>query len=331
MRVAVVMPVNNAAKTLAAAIESIISQSFRDWQMLVYDDGSTDATPRISAEIAKKDPRIRLIQAPHAGIVEALRNACDAVPAEAAYIARMDADDIAHPTRLERQSALMESDHRIGLCGTGVRMTGAVGSGRRRYERWVNSVTTHEDIVRDLFVECPIPHPTFLMRRDAYIEAGGYRDFGWAEDYDLVFRLFLKGSRFAKVAEPLLDWTESPNRLSMTANRYSDSEFRKAKRHYLFQSFLKNGRDFYQWGAGEVGKKWLREWDDRRPQAVVDINPRKIGKKIHATTVVPPEALPQPGAAFIVVAVGAPGARAEIRDWFQLRGYMEGGDFIFLA
>ena len=68
-----------------------------------------------------------------------------------------------------------------------------------------------------------------------------------------------------------------------------------------------------------------------RPKAVVDIAPRKIGKTIHNTLVIEPDDLPAPGAGFTVVAVGAPGARGEIRDWFMTRGYMECKDFIFLA
>ncbi len=87
---------------------------------------------------------------------------------------------------------------------------------------------------------------------------------------------------------------------------------------------------FYQWGAGEVGKKWLREWQPK-PLAVVDINPRKIGRLIHDVPVIAPEELPPPGRAFVVIAVGAPGARNVIREWLTPRGYEEPRDFLFLA
>ena len=95
--------------------------------------------------------------------------------------------------------------------------------------------------------------------------------------------------------------------------------------------YLDSRLEFYQWGAGEVGKTWLREWSDRRPEAVVDIAPRKIGKTIHGTLVIAPDDLPKPGNGFTVVAVGAPGAREEIREWFVSRGYVECVDFLFLA
>ena len=76
---------------------------------------------------------------------------------------------------------------------------------------------------------------------------------------------------------------------------------------------------------------WLREWGERRPEAVVDIAPRKIGKTIHNTLVIEPKDLPEPGEGFTVVAVGAPGAREEIREWFETRGYVGCRDFLFLA
>ena len=378
--VSVVLPCYNAAETLAASIESICAQTYVAWELIIVDDGSSDASLDAARALARNDLRIRVIPLPHAGIVEALRLGCAA--AEGEFIARMDADDIAMPSRIAEQVRLMEEDPRVALCGTCVRMTGGrIGYGRNRYEAWINALVTHEDIVRELFVECPIPHPTFLMRRKAYEALGGYSDYGWAEDYDLCMRAFVAGMRFGKVAEPLLDWRESPRRLSMVSPRYSPQQFRALKRHYLLQTYLsldfestsrrppqspllKGGggdvgcmraliaeqnatslppaiqvgesapgvcRRFYQWGAGEVGKPWLREWGDAKPEAVVDINPRKIGRSIHGIRTTAPEGLPGPGETFTVIAVGAPDARREVREWLLPRGYQECRDFLFLA
>ena len=328
--VSVVLPCFDAAQTLSAAIQSIRVQTFEDWELIVVDDGSTDASVEISEDAARADDRIRVVRLPHAGIVEALQRGCEA--AHGPLIARMDADDVALPSRFEEQVRLMERDGGVALCGTQVRMAGGtIGYGRNRYETWVNALVTHEEIVRELFIECPIPHPTFMIRRSCYEALGGYRDNGWAEDYDLCMRAFLAGMRFGKVAQPLLDWTESPQRLSMISPRYGLDRFRALKRHYLFMTYLKEANRFYQWGAGEVGKAWLREWGDRKPIAAVDINPHKIGRTIHGVPIVPPDALPEPGQGFTVVAVGAPDARREIRAWLIPRRYRELRDFLFLA
>ncbi len=257
-RVSIILPVYNAAATLAEAIRSVQDQTFTDWELIVHDDGSTDASPRIAADFAARDPRIRPDIADHGGIVAALQQAC--ARARGDFLARMDADDRSMPHRLARQLETLEADPEAALCGAAVVMSGdSVGLGRRRYEAWINRLVTHDDMVRELFVECPIPHPTFLLRRAPFEAVGGYRDAGWAEDYDLCMRLFEAGYRFVKVPEPLLEWRESAGRLSMTDPRYSPASFRALKRHYLFQTYLRD-RAFHQWGAGEVGKTWLREW-----------------------------------------------------------------------
>jgi glycosyltransferase involved in cell wall biosynthesis len=328
--ISVVLPCFNAAPTLGSALRSIREQTFADWELILFDDGSTDGSLETARRFARADSRVRVLASSHVGIVAALQTAC----AETAggLVARMDADDVAHPERFARQLELMRADPGLAICGTQVTMVGErIGYGRRRYQHWVNDLLTHESIVRDLFVECPIPHPTFLMRRPCFEAVGGYVDRDWAEDYDLCMRLFLAGMRFGKVDAPLLNWRDALDRLSMVASRYSPERFRALKRHYLFQSYLKGRERFHQWGAGEVGKRWLQEWDTPRPLSVVDINPRKIGRRIHGIPVVFPDDLPKPGTDFIVVAVGAPTARDEIREWFTARHYRELDDFLFLA
>ncbi len=331
-KVSVILPFWNAADTLPAAIDSVQNQTFRDWELILIDDGSADDSHRIARSFEQRDSRIHLLRTPHSGIVKSLQVACG--HAQGRYLARMDADNVAYPSRLEKQFRLMETDSAIGLCGAHVKMMGdKIGMGRRRYERWINGLVAHDAIVRELFVECPIAHPTFFMRRDAYETIGGYHDRGWPEDYDLCMRCWLAGVRFAKIDEVLLEWHDRPNRLSMADSAYCPEQFRALKRHYLELSHFAalSGRRFYQWGAGEVGKVWLREWGHRMPEAVVDINPRKIGRRIHEVPVVDTEELPAPGQVFVIVAVGAPGAREEIRQFLTPRGYVEGTDYRFVA
>lgn len=328
--ISVVIPYYNAAKTLSEAIESIQNQTFQNWECILVDDGSIDDSSALVKTYAAKDGRLRPLRQAHRGIVGALQEGC--AQARGRYIARMDADDIALPERLEKQYEYMQAHSNTALCGSHVTMFGTeIGEGRKRYEEWLNSLQNHDDIVRDLFIECPIAHPTFFLRREPFVRVGAYEDHGWAEDYDLCMRLFLDGERFGMVAEPLLQWRESPERLSMKNERYSLARFRALKRAYLSRSYLKRRSVFHQWGAGEVGKTWLREWQPLKPQGVVDIHPRKIGLKIHGLPVIAPDDLPRPGTTFIIIAVGAPGAREEIRAWLMPRGYVELRDFLFVA
>ena len=328
--VSVILPFFNAGAYLRDALRSIADQTLQEFETLLIDDGSEDSSGEVARDFAAQDSRFRVLPRTHAGIVSALQQGCAA--ARAPYLARMDADDVAYPNRLREQLKLMTSHPRLAVCGTLVHVTGLnVGSGRRRYEAWVNSLVSSEEHRRELLVECPIPHPTFFMRRETFDAVGGYHDCPWPEDYDLLLRLHTAGYAMAKVPEVLLEWRDRPGRLSMTDPRYSDANFRALKRRYLLHAIQHSDTPFYQWGAGEVGKRWLREWGDRPPLAVVDLHPRKLGLRIHGVPVVPPEGLPPPGNVFIVVAVGARGARDEIRAWLAVRGHKELADFVFVA
>ncbi|MGD2136311.1 MAG: glycosyltransferase family 2 protein, partial [Gemmatimonadales bacterium] len=240
-RVSVLLPCRNAASTLEAALASLASQTLEDWEIVAVDDGSADETPALLDDWTRREPRLRVIHTPPRGIVPALQTT--AGEARGPLLARMDADDVARPTRLEYQVTYLDTHPEVAACGAGVRYIPRRGlrDGARRYERWINAAVTPEEIERDLFVECPLPHPTLMVRRAAYEGVGGYRDPGWPEDYDLVLRLWAGGHRLGKVADVLLEWRESPDRLSRTDPRYSEHAFRRCKVHYL--GYRLAGRD----------------------------------------------------------------------------------------
>jgi len=331
VNVSVVLPFYNAERTLEKAIRSILGQTLTDFELILFDDGSEDESRLIAEKASCSDSRVRAFSHKHAGIVTTLNEAVEV--SSGSLIARMDADDCALPQRLERQANLLDSQPEVGLCGTQVRFFGStIRQGLVRYQNWINNLVTHEEIMRDLFIECPLPHPTFMFRRETWENLGGYKEVSWPEDYDFCMRSVIKGWKLAKVPEVLLLWRDSQTRLSRTSDRYSPKEFRNLKRFYLqAMGFFRKERTLVQWGAGEVGKLWLREWITPRPSAVVDINPRKIGCVIHGFPVISPAELKTVSEVFVVVAVGAPGARNEIRTWLNENGYRECLDYVFVA
>ena len=330
-RISVLLPVRNAAGTLDAALESLATQTFSDFEVLAINDGSDDATAQLLADWVVRDRRIRSNTTPPLGIVSALNTA--AAGARGELLARMDADDVSVATRFERQVAIMDAQPDLAACGTRVRYVprDLVREGALRYERWVNSVVTPEDMHRDLFVECPIPHPSLVVRRSAFELVGGYREMGWPEDYDLLLRLWEAGYRFGKVPEVLLEWREQPDRLSRTDKRYAEDAFRRCKVHFL--SLRIAGRPVVVWGAGPVGKAFARalQHEGHKVVAFVDLDPRKIGQTIHGAPVVPPAAIDKYEDAFIVAAVGSAGARAEIRESLRAAGLKEPEDCCAVA
>jgi cellulose synthase/poly-beta-1,6-N-acetylglucosamine synthase-like glycosyltransferase len=331
--VSVLLPVRDAAEHLDEAARSLEAQTFADFEVVVVDDGSRDATPEILEGWRARDRRVRVLRQSPSGIVAALERARE--EARGVYLARMDGDDVSEPDRLAAQHALMESEPDTALCGCGVTYfpTSSVRSGGIRYERWMNGCRTPGDIARDVFVECPVAHPTFFMRAETVARVGGYRDAGWPEDYDLVLRLWSAGERLAKVPEPLLRWRESPSRLSRTDRRYSPEAFLACKVHHLRETLLACGRRAVVWGAGPVGKSAARALRAAGTEVVafVEVNPRQLGQRIHGTPVVGIDAALGIDAVLHLAAVGRAGARQRLRGLLAGAGPRELRDFVAIA
>lgn len=331
--VSVLMPAFNAADTIRQAVTSLQRQTYAAFEVVAVDDGSADDTGEILDELASADPRIMPVHLSHSGLIPALNAGIEAC--RGGLIARMDADDICHPERLRLQVEYMRDHPDTSVCGCLVRSfpRSSIRAGFLRYEVWLNSLTTHEQIARDIFIESPIAHPSVLMRADELRDLGGYRDMGWPEDYDLWLRFFMAGKRFGKVAQTLLFWRESSGRLTFTDSRYSLESFVRAKAHFLAILLRAKGRPLIVWGAGMMGRRLTKHLvrEGIQPIAVVDIDPRKIGRTLRGAPIIRPEGLDDHPGAFIIAAVGSEGARELIRARLNEMGRIEGSDYLCAA
>jgi glycosyltransferase involved in cell wall biosynthesis len=326
------LPVRDEASFLDEALGSLSAQTFEDFEVIVVDDGSTDGSAEIASAHALDDRRFRLVQQEPWGIVAALQRA--SAEARGRYLARMDGDDVALPHRLELQVDALESDG-LDACGGGIEYfpREVVRDGARRYEGWINGLTTIEAARRDLFVECPLPHPALLVRREAFDAAGGYRDCGWPEDYDLVLRLWTRGGRFRNVDDVVLRWREHDVRASRTESRYSLEAFVRCKVHHLRATLLAAHDSAVVWGAGPVGKAFARELlrQGTHVAAFVDVDPRKIGHEVAGAPVVAVEEAPRFRNAFAIGAVSGADGRARVRELAADQGWRDGVDFVAVA
>ncbi|NNE44213.1 MAG: glycosyl transferase, partial [Gemmatimonadetes bacterium] len=189
---------------------------------------------------------------------------------------------------------------------------------------------THVAVLRDLFVEAPIAHPSVTLRTDALRAVGGYRDGPWPEDYDLWLRGWRAGWRFAKLPRVLVRQRQHADRLTWTDPRYSARAFLECKTDHLVEAWGLAGREVIVWGAGRDGKraaKALRR-RDVTIRCLVDIAPTKVGRQMLGVEVRGMEALNPRVDCPVIVAVGVKGARAEIRAVLDAWGYPEGSAYV---
>jgi glycosyltransferase involved in cell wall biosynthesis len=326
------MPVRNEELYLPSALTSLYRQTLNDWELVAVDDGSCDATPAILAEASRLDPRVRVIRSEGNGLVKALNIGLAACRAH--FVARMDGDDICHPRRLEYQVTCLHDYPEVGLAACSFRHFPRTGlkQGMLAYESWQNRLLSHDLIMRDLFVESPFVHPSIITRRELLVRLGGYRDVGWAEDYDLWLRMAVSGVRFARLPHEFFFWRDHPERATRTDSAYSTAAFRACKAHFLQQGFLRDTREVIIAGAGKEGRAWQRQLVqvDIGVSCWLDVDPRKVGRVLHGAKVMRPEALKQDRQK-ILVAIGVRGAREEFRLLAEAMGFQEGLDFICVA
>jgi len=200
--VSVVMAVYNGERWLEETLASLAGQTFGDFEIVAVDDGSTDGSSAILAEAAARDARYRIITQANRGLVASLNRGL--AEARAPLIARIDADDIAEPERFARQVAFLQAHPEVAVLGSAIRIIGEDGA----FGRLQSYPCGPAEVAAGMLRRCAFAHPSVMMRREAVLAAGGYREaFRHAEDYDLWLRL---GERHGldNLPEPLLRYRQ---------------------------------------------------------------------------------------------------------------------------
>ena len=231
--ISVVLPAFNAAATVTRAVLSIRQQTWTDWELILVDDGSTDGTGHLLRALAADEPRVRVVTTEHRGVAAALNTGIK--EARGRFIARMDADDEAHPERLSEQRLLLEQDDSLGLVGSLVEFGGdrVNAAGYALHVDWMNALVTPQEIALNRFVESPFAHPSVMFRRVLIERYGGYRQGDFPEDYELWLRWLEAGVVMTKAPRVLLTWHDAADRLSRTDARYALEAFYRCKSAFL--------------------------------------------------------------------------------------------------
>jgi len=330
-QITILLPFRNAARTLDAAIASIAGQTFREWQLVLIDNASTDDGPAIAAQWVQKDDRITLLFESTVGIAHALN--AGLARSTTPLIARMDADDVCHPERLARQVAYMIAHPEVGVLGTRTVFATTVekSSGMAWYVAWQNAILTPHDHEVKRFVDAPLAHPTVMFRRELVERYGGYDTGPLPEDHELWLRWMDAGVRFAKLPESLLTWNDHAERLSRTHSNYSIDAFFRTKAKWLARWIRQKAPELPVIIAGTSGlcqaRTALLEAEGIVVSAYTDVKPREVP----GYAFIPHDALPPRGQALIVSFISQRGTGDRIAAYFTGLGLVEGEDFILAA
>lgn len=330
----VLLPVYNAEATLPETLQSLKAQSLRNFRVVCVDDGSTDGSPAIMDECVRHDDRFVVVHREHEGLIPTLNTGLALL--DAPLVARLDADDVALPERLKLQRDWMRRHPETTIlgCGYDILSDTEPAPGSILYRDWQNGLLTDEDFRRELFVESPLVHPTVMFRREAVLAVGGYRDAGWAEDYDLWLRLAAAGAVFAKLPERLVLWRDHPDRLTWTDARYANEQFARCKAYHLARGPLADRGPILLGGAGIAGGRLSRALllEGVEIAAFLEVDPRKIGGSKRDRPVMSwDDGLSRFPGVFVVVAVGSRGARQDVRAFLSARGLVETADYLCAA
>src|SRR5579872_359540 len=210
----VVLPVYNAARFLMSALDSILSQDFREFECIAINDGSTDQSPCLLEEYQKRDPRVRVVHQRNIGLVETLNRGISL--ARAPLIARMDADDICLPGRFMTQMQYFKGRNDLGVLGGQIQLIDERG----HLLRTVDYPAGGKELELFLYRGSPVAHPAVMLRKVAVQEAGLYRRaFKHAEDYDLWLRVHEAGYAIENLKVPLIGYRQHTENVSVVHRR----------------------------------------------------------------------------------------------------------------
>ncbi|MDH5603943.1 MAG: glycosyltransferase, partial [Cyclobacteriaceae bacterium] len=280
--ISILVPFKNTSPFLSACLQSIRQQTYEHWELIAIDDHSTDDSPDIVKAYALEDNRIKVFQNNGHGIIEALQMAFS--KSKGQMITRMDSDDIMHPEKL------FVLQHQLQDAGRGHVAIGQVqyfseagiSDGYARYEKWINKLTATGTNYDEIYKECVIPSPCFMVYSDDLVACGDFQPDRYPEDYDLTFRFYQHGLKCIPCDRVLHYWRDYSSRTSRTHIHYANNTFLAIKLHYFLLLDHDPERPLTLWGAGDKGKFIARGLIERDiPFHWICDNPKKIGHAIY--------------------------------------------------
>ena len=330
--VSIIMPVKNTAQFLEQCLDSVLGQNYTNWELLAVDDGSEDESLTILKAYSEKDSRVKPFKNNGKGIIEALRLAYSNSSGE--LITRMDSDDIMPENKLKVLSFNLINKGKGNLAVGLVKYfsENELGEGFRRYEEWLNSLITKGTCFNEIYKECVIPSPCWMVYREDFEKCDALRPNTYPEDYDLTFRFYINYLKPIPCNKVLHHWRDYATRTSRTDDNYADNTFIAIKADYFLNQEYDKTKNLVVWGAGGKGKALAQiliaqnidfHW-------ICD-NPKKIGKHIYDKEMLGFSELENIENTQSIVTVANSKAQEEIKIYFEKLNQKAMKDYFFFC
>lgn len=323
------MAFKDTAAYLPECLDSIIEQTYPNWELLAVDDHSTDGSRAIVEKYAQRDARVRVVSSEGQRLVAALQTAMKHL--SGTLINRMDSDDRMPDDKLEVMVQAWQQMGKGHVIAGGTEHfveVGEVGDGFKRYDRWLNAVAREQLHTQEIYRECVLPSHCWMMHRDDFESIGGFDSPVYPEDYDLCFRIYQAGYRFVGLDKVLHHWRDRTDRISRTWDEYKDNRYFELKLRYFLQLDRNPQRPLVLWGAGRNGKDMAKLLIEAGESFTwICDNPNKIGKDIYGVRLVDEEALHGMENPQIMLVMSAPDVREVLNAQLTSAGYKRGHHF----
>ena len=330
--VSILIPFRNTGDYFTECLQSVMEQAYTNWEVIAVDDHSTDGSWGVAELFATADHRFRLLKNKGNGIIPALREAY--AHSLGQMITRMDSDDIMPPEKLKHMCASL-IQHGSGHLATGkvsyfsIR---GISDGYARYEAWLNTLTEAGRNFSEIYKECPVPSPCWMVYRSDLDACGAFSSDRYPEDYDLCFRFYAQNLRIIPCDTILHYWRDYDMRTSRNSEHYAQNYFLDIKLHYFLKLDRDRRRPLVVWGAGGKGKAIASSLakSDIHFRWLCD-NPNKTGKSVYGIRLEHYSVLNEIEDAQSIITVANAGAQDAIREFLQIRGQLPMRDYFFFC
>jgi len=330
--ISILTPFKNTAEFLPECLQSICNQTYQNWELVIVNDHSTDNSLAVVEQFALKDLRIKVFQNEGTGIIEAMRTAFKHSKGD--LITRMDADDIMTADKLEILGKLLIA-HGKGHVAIGhvkYFSKNGIGDGYDRYGKWLNSLTSKGSNFSEIYKECVVPSPNFMVHLEDLIDCGDFQPDVYPEDYDLTFRFYKHGLKCIPCDQRTHYWRDYSTRTSRTHEHYNNNFFLEIKINYFLELEYDSNRPLTIWGAGAKGKTIAKNLVERNiPFQWICDNPKKIGHIIYDQELLKFDYIKQLENPQSIITVANKEAQVQIKDYMNQQGMESMKDYFFFC